>query len=66
MISIEQEIKNQYAKIFLQSDWCLYKETANFYFELSAHLLKKDIEYGSESLKLLRRDYLLALVVNYY
>lgn len=56
MLPIEQKIKDQYAKIFEHSDWHLYKETADFYFELSAHLLKKDIKYGPQKLKLLRRN----------
>jgi hypothetical protein len=54
--SIETEIKEQYAKHFVNSDWTLFKSTAEYYLETAARVLKKDIKYGSESLKLLHRN----------
>ncbi len=41
--SIEQDIKSQYAKIFLQKDWKLFKKTAEYYFQTAATLKKKNI-----------------------
>ena len=54
--SIERSIKDQYAKFFEESDWHIFKKTADFYFETAAKLLKKDILYEEDSLKLLRRN----------
>jgi len=54
--SIERTIKNQYAKFFEQTDFSIFKKSADYYFETAARILKKDIVYGEESLKLLRRN----------
>ena len=54
--SIERTVKDQYAKFFEQSDWNLFKKSADYYFETSAKILRKDIQYGDENLKLLRRN----------
>jgi len=54
--TIETEIKQQYAKHFIKNDWSLFKSTAEYYLETASKILKKDIKYGSESLKLLHRN----------
>lgn len=56
MVSIERGVKDQYAKVFKKSDWVLFKESADYYFESATYLLKNDIKYGSESHRLLRRN----------
>jgi hypothetical protein len=43
MSSIEQEVKDQYAKVFEKKDWKTFKNVADYYFEKSATLKKKDI-----------------------
>jgi hypothetical protein len=53
---IEQEIKNQYAKFFEESDWNTFKGAAEYYLENAVRLLTSDIKYEAESLKLLRRN----------
>ena len=54
--SIERSIKDQYAKFFEKTDWNIFKESADYYFETAAKILNKDIQYGEEYLKLLRRN----------
>lgn len=54
--SIEQSVKEQFAKFFEQYDWRMFKETADYYFEFACHLLKKDIPYGEERYRLWRRN----------
>lgn len=54
--SIENEIKEQYAKFFIEEDWIIFKNSAEYYLETAARILIKDILYGSEKLKLLRRN----------
>jgi hypothetical protein len=54
--SIEREIKNQYAKFFLEEDWSIFKSTAEFYLENASKVLTKDINFSEEYLKLLRRN----------
>ncbi|MCK4792850.1 MAG: hypothetical protein KAV87_54475 [Desulfobacteraceae bacterium] len=53
--SVERSIKDQYA-IFFEEDWFIFKESADYYFETAAKILRKDIQYGKETLKLLRRN----------
>lgn len=55
MISIEQTIKNQYAKFFAQDDWQAFKTIADYYFKTSAYLMKRDIK-ADEVFKLLIRN----------
>ncbi len=55
-ISIEREIKNQFAKFFEECDWTTFKKAADYFFETSAFLLTKDIKFGPEQYKLLRRN----------
>jgi hypothetical protein len=54
--SIERSVKDQYVKFFKKSDWNIFKKSADYYFETAAKILKKDIPYGEEDLKLLRRN----------
>lgn len=54
--SIEQEIKNQYAKFFEKDDWHIFKAAAEHYLENAARITTKNIKYEEESLKLLRRN----------
>ena len=54
--SIERTIKDQYARFFEEDLWSLFKESADYYFETAAKILLKDIQYGREDLKLLRRN----------
>jgi hypothetical protein len=54
--SIERSIKDQYATFFEKIDWIIFKESADYYFETAAKILRKDIQYGEEALKLLRRN----------
>ncbi|TQD34028.1 hypothetical protein [Haloflavibacter putidus] len=54
-MSIESDIKNQYSKVFDSSDWMTFKLMADFYFENSAKILKKDISI-KEPFKLMARN----------
>jgi len=54
--SIEREIKDQYAEFFLEENWSIFKNAAEYYLETAAKILTKDILYGSDALKLLRRN----------
>lgn len=54
-MSIEQEVKNQYAKLFMKDDWQTFKIMADYYFETSAKLKKADIQI-QDSLKLMGRN----------
>jgi hypothetical protein len=54
--SIEQEIKAQYAKFFEKGDWYIFKTAAEYYLENAARVIKSDIMYEVEALKLLRRN----------
>lgn len=54
MSSPEQEIKDQYAKVFGKKDWKTFKNVADWYFRKSAVLKKKDID--TEKSKLLIRN----------
>lgn len=42
-MNIEPEIKKQFSKVFLSTDWRNFKLLADYYFETSAKILKKDI-----------------------
>lgn len=42
-MNIKPEIKKQFSKVFLLSDWRSFKLMADYYFETSAKILKKDI-----------------------
>lgn len=55
MPTVEQEIKQQFARIFVAQDASLFKRIADYYFERAAFLLNSDIQI-SQSLKLLARN----------
>ncbi len=61
--SIERTIKDQYAKFFKKKDWCIFKESADYYIETAAKIMKKDIEYSAENSKLLRRNVIKRLFI---
>lgn len=54
--SVEQNIKNQYAKFFKESDWNIFKTAAEYYLQNAARVLTSDIKYEAKVLKLLRRN----------
>ena len=56
-MSLEQEIKNQYSKIFSAElkDWTPFKQMADYYLKTSAHLLTDNID-SPEPLKLWLRN----------
>ncbi|PHS60287.1 MAG: hypothetical protein COB12_13460 [Flavobacterium sp.] len=56
-MSLEQEIKKQYSKIFSADfkDWIPFKQMADYYLKTSAHLLTNDID-SPEPLKLWLRN----------
>lgn len=56
-MSLEQEIKNQYSKIFSAEfkDWIPFKQMAEYYLKTSAHLLTENID-SPEPLKLWLRN----------
>ena len=45
MTDQELEIKEQFSKIFKQSDWRNFKLMADYYFETASNILKKDITW---------------------
>jgi hypothetical protein len=53
--TIEKSIKAQFAKFFEVSDWTNFKSAADYYLEMAAKLLTKDIKY-EKNLKKLRRN----------
>jgi hypothetical protein len=55
MVSIENEIKAQYSKVFVKKDFVNFKLVAEYYFEKSAKLKKSDIN-SSDTYKLLLRN----------
>lgn len=54
-VSIEQEIKRQFARVFRSTDSPLFKKTADYYFRRAATLRRADIE-ADVSLTLLIRN----------
>jgi hypothetical protein len=62
-MSIEQDIKKQYEIFFEKQDYIKFKMAADYYFENAAKILKKDITYSANSLKLLRRNTLKRLYI---
>lgn len=61
--SIERSVKDQYAKFFEIPDWNIFKKSADYYFETAARILKKNILYGDDYLKLLRRNVIKRLFI---
>jgi hypothetical protein len=54
--SLEQSVKNQFAKVFSHSDWQLFKETADHSFLEAAFLKKSDIASVPANRRLLARN----------
>jgi hypothetical protein len=50
MPTVEQEIKQQFARLFVAQDASLFKRMADYYYERAAFLRNADIEI-SQSLK---------------
>jgi hypothetical protein len=44
IMSIEQEIKGQFSKVFTKTDWAPFKKMADYYFQLASKLKNEDIE----------------------
>lgn len=44
IVSLEQEIKSQFSKLFKETDWKPFKKSADYYFQLASILKKEDIE----------------------
>lgn len=44
IVSLEQEIKSQFSKLFKETDWKSFKTSADYYFKLAAKLKNYDIE----------------------
>ena len=55
MSSIEESVKQQFMKVFAQSDWHLFKRMAEFYLRQAAFLRKRDLGVPN-GLKLLARN----------
>jgi hypothetical protein len=52
--SIESEIKATFAKLFVQTDWRLFKSIADYYFKKSAQLKRSHIEVSGTNALLIR------------
>jgi len=55
-MSIESEIAKQYEEFYRQNDWSTFKYAADYYLENAAKVLKKDIKYQDDTMKLLFRN----------
>lgn len=55
MQTVEQKIKNQYAKVFKSNDWTGFKIVADFYLKRAAILKRSDVDID-ETFKLLMRN----------
>jgi hypothetical protein len=55
MCSVESSVKQQFARVFRESDWRLFKKIADSYFRQAAFLLKHHVSV-SHDLKLLARN----------
>ena len=54
--SIEQTVKDNFAKVFVKSDWGLFKIIADRYFKRSTRLRKSDMTDFPPALRLLARN----------
>lgn len=55
MDNVESSVKHQFARVFQNPDWCLFKKIADSYFRQAAFLLKYHVKV-SPGLKLLVRN----------
>jgi hypothetical protein len=56
MPSVEQILKAHFAKVFVRSDWLVFKGVADRYFERSARLRKSDLRAFPADWRLLARN----------
>jgi hypothetical protein len=55
MPSVEQEVKQQFAKIFVRQDWVLFRQMADYYFKMAVFLRTADVPLPA-ALRLLARN----------
>jgi 2-oxo-4-hydroxy-4-carboxy--5-ureidoimidazoline (OHCU) decarboxylase len=55
-MSIEKDVKQQFARIFEKSDWMLFEAVAESYLQQAARLRKRHLRGVSRSLSLLARN----------
>src|SRR5438874_5298327 len=55
-IPLEETVKANFAKVFVKSDWRLFKGVADRYFERSARLRKSDLGAFPAAWRLLARN----------
>ena len=56
MLTLEQQVKDQFAKVFSASDWRLFKEIAEIYFCEAAFLKKSDFDVPMKRKLLVRNS----------
>lgn len=56
MPSVEQAVKAQFARVFVQSDWQLFKRMAEFYLDRAAYLRTADMKRVAQPFRLLARN----------
>jgi hypothetical protein len=56
MASVEQTVKNQFARVFVQSDWKLFKVMGEFHLQRAANLKKADMQHVPDVWRLLARN----------
>jgi hypothetical protein len=56
MCSVEDSVKQQFARVFMVSDWSLFKSVAEYYLQRAAFLRKHDMKDVPPRLKLLVRN----------
>src|SRR5439155_22087716 len=61
--SVEQNVKQTFARLFVENDWTLFKSMSEFYFQSAVFLKKSDVGYVSPNLKLLTRNCLKRLYI---
>ena len=56
MPTVEQTVKADFARVFVQADWDLFKAMAEFHLERAARLKKTDMKYVPRRWRLLARN----------
>ena len=56
MASVEQTTRANFARVFVRSDWRLFKTVAEFHLERAAHLRKADMKHIPQIWRLLARN----------
>lgn len=62
-LSVEQAVKQTFARQFVATDWKLFKRMAEFYLQHAAYLRTDDVRYISQSQRLLARNSLKRLYI---